>query len=138
MTPQTRRWIRHGRSWPVALLRAVSARAAQLGLERPRLRPNFTSTPLASRDRASDGECLAQLGLELVVLGVGFDAQTVDRLAEEAARSGGEHDIEDLLIGEAELTQPVDVVFRHGRGVCGDLGGEIHQATSTSSNPAAR
>jgi hypothetical protein len=51
-------------------------------------------------DRPADRECVADRGRELRVLGVRLDAEGVQRLAEEASRRGGEHDVEDVRICE--------------------------------------
>src|SRR5947209_17746628 len=41
-------------------------------------------------DRAADRQCLADVGIERAIRGVGLQAGPVERLAEEAARSGRE------------------------------------------------
>src|SRR5205807_1834512 len=60
-------------------------------------------------DRPPDRERIAQLGVERPVLGVRLGAHAVEDLAEEAPRRGRQHDVEDLLVGESEGPQAVDV-----------------------------
>lgn len=75
-------------------------------------------------DRAPDGQCVSEIGVELGVAGVGLDAESVEDLAEEAARSGGEDDIEDVRVGQAKRARLVGVGLRDGGCVEGDLVGE--------------
>src|SRR3954468_22054090 len=76
-------------------------------------------------DRAPDRQCISKLGIEPGVLGVGLHAEPIEGLAEEAARSGGQDDVADLGVGQAEGAQVVDVALRHRSGVDGDLLREV-------------
>src|SRR3954447_13552733 len=70
-----------------------------------------TAPPTASSlgDRPAHGEYVSKLGIKFGVLGVGRDAKPVENLAEEAARCGGEHDVEDLAVGQPVGAQPLHV-----------------------------
>ena len=55
-------------------------------------------------DRASHGERLAEIRLDLRIRCVGLYVEGVKRLAEEAAHAGCQDDVEDLIVGEAEVS----------------------------------
>src|SRR4051812_22105841 len=77
-------------------------------------------------DRAPDAERREHVRLDqLPVLGIGLHARAVDRLAEEAARGCGKHDVEDLVVAQPEAAQAV-VICLGDRGRIGrDLAREI-------------
>ena len=80
----------------------------------------------ASGDAAANREHVADARLEIVLLRVRLDAKRVKRLAEEAPRSGRQHNVHDLLVGQPQGPQPLDVCLLNRSRIISDLFGEIH------------
>ena len=67
-----------------------------------------------------------QLRRELLELRVGLDEERVERLGEETACGGGEHDVHDLRVREAEVAKALEVGLGDRRRVVDDALGEVH------------
>jgi hypothetical protein len=69
-----------------------------------------------SAERAADGQCVAEGGVERPILVVWGGADGVEEAADEAPERGAERDVGDLRVREAVLPEAIDVRLDGGGG----------------------